>query len=303
MSSFSRRDFLKLSSGLAVMMGISGSLISDIAEGLESLVANQVPVLWLQALSCSGCSVSLMNTTNPGPVELLTDYMSLLCHSTLSTATGDMFTDIVEQSSKGNNFVLVVEGSIPADMPKACTMQGKPMEGFIKEAAKNAMAVIAAGTCSSFGGIPAAQDNPTGSESISECLHRHGISTPVIHVPGCPVHPEWFVGTLVHLIKFGTPDLDSKKRPKMFYGRLNHDNCPRFSDYEREHFAKHFSDSGCLYKLGCMGVRNYSDCSLRLWNSGTNYCVNAGAPCIGCSSNFFARYKDFPFYRQNEGGA
>ena len=28
----------------------------------------------------------------------------------------------------------------------------------------------------------------------------------------------------------------------MFYGRLVHDQCPRFADYEREHFAKRFGE-------------------------------------------------------------
>lgn len=303
MSDFSRRDFLKLSSGLAVMMGLGGSLVTTIADGLESLVSGQTPVIWLQGLSCSGCSVSLMNTTDPSPVELLTEYISLLCHSTLSTATGDMFTDIVEKASQRDDFLLVVEGSIPAKMPEACTLHGKPMESYIVEAAKHAVAVIAAGSCACYGGIPAAEGNATGAESILTCLERHGVDTPVIHVPGCPVHPEWFVGTLVHVLKFGFPELDNKRRPKMFFGKLNHDNCPRYSDYESERFAKNFSDEGCLYKLGCMGVRTYSDCALRLWNSGTNYCINAGGPCIGCTSEFFARYKHFPFYRLNEGGA
>lgn len=302
MADFTRREFLKLGSGLAVMMGLSSTLAAKIADGLEAMATGQTPVLWLQGLSCSGCSVSTLNTTTPGPVELLTDYISLLSHSTLSTATGDMFTEMLGSSLERDDFLLVVEGSIPTGMPEACTIHGKPIETYIVEAAKNAVAIVAAGSCSSFGGIPAAEGNPTGSEGLLECLERHEIKKPFVRVPGCPVHPDWLVGTLVHILKFGIPDLDSKKRPLMFYGKLNHDNCPRYSDYEREFFARDFSEKGCLYKLGCMGVRTYSDCALRLWNSGTNYCISAGAPCIGCSSDFFAKSKDFPMYRLNERG-
>lgn len=303
MSDLSRRDFLKLGSGLAVMMGLSNTMVAKIADGLESLVSTQAPVIWIQGLSCSGCSVSTMNTTSPGPVELLTDYLSLLCHSTLSTATGDMFTHILEKSSDGKDFILVVEGSVPAQMPEACTLHGKPMESYIIQAAKNASVVITVGNCACFGGVPAAEGNPTGAESVPDCLIRNNVTTPVVRVPGCSVHPEWLVGTMVHVLKFGIPELDAKQCPTMFYGKLNHDNCPRYSDYESERFAKHFSDKGCLYKLGCMGVRTYSDCALRLWNSGTNYCISAGAPCIGCTSEFFAKYKKFPLYRLNERGA
>ncbi|MCD4754436.1 MAG: hypothetical protein K8R75_01335 [Deltaproteobacteria bacterium] len=50
-------------------------------------------------------------------------------------------------------------------------------------------------------------------------------------------YADWVVGTLVHVLKFGIPPLDDKGRPKMFYSRLIHDQCPRFADYERENFA------------------------------------------------------------------
>ncbi|MBU1168079.1 MAG: hydrogenase small subunit [Proteobacteria bacterium] len=301
MTGFTRRDFLKISSRLAVLLGLGSTAVADLAQGLESLVAGQIPVAWIQAQSCSGCSVSFLNSTNPGPVDLLTRYISLVFHNTLSTATGDMFMNVVEKNIHTDNFLLVVEGSIPSLMPKACMMGGKPVEDIILTAARNAKAVIAIGTCASFGGIPSAENNPTGALSVSELLKRKNIDKPVINIPGCPSHPDWIVGTLVHVLKFGMPERDSMLRPKMFFSRLNHDNCPRYSDYEREKYAEKFSDNGCLFKLGCLGVRNYSDCSMRLWNSGINSCLRAGAPCIGCASDFFAKKKDFPFYRKNEG--
>jgi hydrogenase small subunit len=86
----------------------------------------------------------------------------------------------------------------------------------------------------------------------------------------------------------------------MFYKTLVHDQCPRFSDYEREKFARTFGEPGCLFKLGCIGPNTYADCSVRLWNSGTNFCINAGSPCIGCTTEAFARAADFPFYRKTE---
>ena len=104
------------------------------------------------------------------------------------------------------------------------------------------------------------------------------------------------MGTLAHVVGYGLPELDEMGRPKVFFSRILHDQCPRFADYERENFARTFSDTGCLFKLGCMGPRTHADCTLRYWNSRTNTCIKAGAPCIGCASEAFAKDPDFPFY-------
>jgi hydrogenase small subunit len=79
-----------------------------------------------------------------------------------------------------------------------------------------------------------------------------------------------------------------------------HDQCQRFADYERENFAKSFGEEGCLFKLGCQGPLTRADCNLRLWNSGTNACIRAGAPCIGCAAGSFAAKAGFPLLVQNE---
>jgi hydrogenase small subunit len=167
-------------------------------------------------------------------------------------------------------------------------------------AAAKAQAIIAQGTCAAFGGIPAAEGNPTGAMSVVSFLKKEGITKPIISLPGCPPHPDWLVGTLVHVLKFGMPALDAEGRPKMFYSKLVHDQCPRFADYERENFAKTFSDDGCLFKLGCLGPNTHADCTLRNWNSGVNSCIKAGAPCIGCTAKEFASRTTFPFFRKSE---
>jgi hydrogenase small subunit len=175
----------------------------------------------------------------------------------------------------------------------------EPFTKQVIRAADKATAIIAVGTCAAFGGIPAAENNPTGALSVPDFLKKEGVSKPTISIPGCPVHPDWLVGTLVHVLKFGIPALDDSGRPKMFFSRLVHDQCPRFADYEREKFARKFSDEGCLFKLGCLGPNTHSDCTNRLWNSGTSYCIKAGAPCIGCTSKAFAGKASFPFFRKN----
>lgn len=302
MADITRRQFLAWGAKLAALMGLEASAIPKVAEALESLASGNAPLLWLQGLSCSGCSVSLLNSEAPGPAEIITGYISLLFHSTLSAATGEVAVEVINRTIEHGGYYLVVEGSIPAGMPRACMLGGEPITKQVLRAAGNAKAVISVGTCAAFGGIPAAENNPTGAVGVPTFLANENITTPVIRVPGCPAHPDWIVGTLVHILKFGFPELDALQRPIMFYNRMVHDQCPRFSDYERERFAKAFSDDGCLFKLGCLGPVTHADCALRFWNGGTNYCIKAGAPCIGCASEDFALSASFPFYTKQTSG-
>jgi len=295
-----RREFLKTSAKLAALMGLSSSAIPQVARALEQLSGGAAPVLWLQGQSCSGCSVSLLNTTNPGPASLVTQHISLQFHTNLSTATGHTAMDVINKCIDKGDFILAVEGSIPAAMPEACVVGHEKMTDQVVRAAKAASAVIAVGSCASFGGIPAAESNPTGAMEVLEYLKQNGVNKPGIRLPGCPAHPDWVVGTLVHVLAFGLPELDAYARPTQFYGRLIHDQCPRFPDYERERFADSFADEGCLFKLGCMGANTHADCTTRMWNGGVNSCIHAGAPCIGCAGEGFARQASVPFHRKTE---
>ncbi|MGA2500810.1 MAG: hydrogenase small subunit [Tepidisphaeraceae bacterium] len=293
----SRREILGLGARLAAIMGLGTAAIPQVAEALESIAAGAVPVLWLQAQTCSGCSVTVLNSDAPGPAVLLTRHIALRFHQTLSAVSGEHAIETINRTIDEGAYLLVVEGAVPAGMPEACVIGHEPVAGQIARAAARARAVIAQGTCAVFGGIPAAENNPTGAVSLCSFLKGKGITTPVVSLPGCPPHPDWLVGTLVHLLRFGIPKLDAEGRPAMFYGRLLHDQCPRFADYERENFARKFSDAGCLFKLGCMGPNTHADCTLRNWNSGVNCCIKAGAPCIGCASREFAAKACFPMFR------
>lgn len=300
MSEITRRRFLELSTKMAAMMGLGATALPRIAQALEQMAAGTAPILWLQGQSCSGCSVSFLDSDEPEPLQLLTRYISLKFHSCLSTATGDTAIKVLNDTISAGKYLLVVEGAVPAAMPEACVVGHEPFTKQVVRAAKKSEAVIAVGACAANGGLPAAQNNTTGSMAIPAYLRQQGISKPTIILPGCPAHPDWIIGTLVHLLQFGLPKLDASGRPKMFYNRPLHDQCQRFSDYEREHFAKTFADEGCFFKLGCLGPITHADCNLRLWNGGTNTCIRAGAPCIGCANATFGRDASFPFYRKNE---
>ena len=264
----------------------------------------EYPAIWIAGGCCSGCSISLLNTVSPNIANLLLDpvlpgkHVNLRFHATIMTSQGEPAVQVFHETAtqKPNQYLLLVEGSIPtAAAGMFCTIgeatRGRTQSHHLTmldtmlELAESALAVISVGTCASFGGIPAGAPNPSGAKSVREVLAEAGISKPLINVPGCPPHPDWLVGTISSVLLNGLPsadDLDAALRPKAFYGRLVHDNCPRRGFFDVGHFARHTGDQGCLYEIGCKGPMTYADCSLRRWNNGVNWCIGSGAPCIGC---------------------
>ncbi len=298
----SRREFIKLGSLLAAAAGMA-PYANIFAKGLSKLAGKQINVLWLQAQSCSGCSVSLLNSVEPGPFELLTDYIHLVFHQTIGAAQGHQILEVIEKMQEKGNYIVAVEGSLPGKMPEACVISGKNMDELLPPILRKARYVVGIGTCATFGGIPAAEGNPTGALSLKEFMEKHSIPTKgvLVNCSTCPVHPDSVVGTLAWLAGKGYPAVDPVLlTPNMYYARSTHDNCPRYHYYAREIFAKKFGDEGCLFKLGCVGFLARTECPQRQWNNSTNWCVRANAPCLACSSPDFAKRKDFPFYRKNE---
>ncbi len=274
--------------------------VPALAEALQSLAVGNAPVVWLHGQSCSGCSVSFLNAAYPDVASVITQYVSVAYHSTISGATGAVAVQALNRAIAAGGYVLVVEGSVPQGMPKACDVAGEEFGHLLTRAAKSAAAIVAVGTCAAFGGIPAAPPNPTGAVSVGRFLGSARGATPLINLPGCPVHPDWLIGTLVHALKAGIPPLTEQGCPTMFYGEVIHARCPEFYNYNMNKFAHFFGDSGCLFELGCMGIRTYADCSTRRWNTKTSWCVEAGGPCIGCARPEFAQERDFAFYRVRE---
>jgi len=259
----------------------------------------EIPVVWIQCATCSGCSVTVLNSISPAVKNVLIDeivpgkHINLKFQATIMAGSGDPIIEVLEDTQKklSKKYVLVVEGSIPTEDGGIYGSIGergeKPvsMAERVKELGKNAMAIITLGTCAAYGGIPKAEPNPTGIMGTSEFLQKEGIKTPVVNVPGCPPHPDWFVHTVASVILFGLPapdQVDEVGRLKAFYGKLIHDNCPRRGFYNIGRFAKHPNEDGCLYELGCKGPFTYADCPIRHFNSGVNWCIDNGSPCHGC---------------------
>lgn len=259
----------------------------------------EIPVIWLQAATCTGCSVSILNSVSPSIKNVLIDevipgkHINLRYQATVMAGQGEAAIEVMEETAKNKKggYVLVVEGAIPMAGDGAYGSlgenNGKPVSfaSRIESMAKNALAVIALGTCAAFGGIAATAPNPSESIGVGQLFKQRGISTPLINIPGCPPHPDWFVGTVASILLRGLPsakDLDELGRPKVFYGHLVHENCPRRAYFDEGKFARKFGESGCLNELGCKGPVTYADCPLRRWNGGVNWCIGAGSPCIGC---------------------
>ena len=290
----SRRSFLKASARLSVLLGLGASAVPRIAQALDELAQGLAPVLWLQGQCCSGCSISLLDSEAVTPFKLLTRYISLGFHQTLSAATGAQAVEVVNKIVSQNGYVLIVEGAVPVGMPLACAFGEEAFAEQLVRAASKAKIILTAGSCAAYGGVPAAEHNPTGAVSVPAFLKNRGLDAPVIRVPGCPIHPDWLVGTVVHALKFGLPPMDGLGRPLAFFSRAMHEHCPRFNDYERENFARTYGEDGCFFKLGCAGPITHTDCNLRGWNGGVNSCIRAGAPCIGCGGENFAAKADYP---------
>lgn len=262
--------------------------------------AAEYPVIWIQCATCTGCSVSVLNSVSPTVKNVLVDevipgkHVNLRFHATVMAGAGDIVIEEMEatyQSKKGK-YILVVEGAIPtagnvSEYGSIGEKDGQlvSMLTRVESLGRDALAVVALGTCAAFGGIAAGMPNPAGCISVQEVFKRENIATPLINISGCPPHPDWFVGTLANVLLLGLPkpeELDEYNRPKAFYSQLIHENCPRRAYFDEGKFAKHFGEPGCLNELGCKGPVTYADCSLRLWNGGVNWCIGSGSPCIGC---------------------
>lgn len=295
-----RRELLERGAGAVAVFTFSLSKLPGTARGQTPAAERvaEIPVIWMATGACTGCSVSLLNAASPTVrFALVGDVLpgkrlALAFHTTLMAASGEtaMRTlDRVVQAHSGG-YVFVVDGATAIESTgRYCAIgekDGRPISGYehVRDFGRNALATIAVGTCASYGGIPAAAPNPTNCTGLAELFRREHIQNPIVCVPGCPPHPDWIIGTIAALLLGGLESLklDEHRRPTAFYSGLVHDNCPYRGHFERGDFAQRFGEHGCLIKLGCKGPITHADCPIRRWNAGTNWCVEAGHPCVGC---------------------
>lgn len=294
----SRRGFINLCTAACVAFGLDLGFAPRMADAAVAKLGKK-PVVWLQGQSCTGCSESLLSSLSPGPAEIVLDMLSIRFHPTIMAASGEQAVRAAEDTIATGGYLLILEGSIPTADPRYCLVDGRPLLEQFQEAAANAEAVIAVGSCASYGGIPRA--GFTGACGARDVLE--GI--PVVNIPSCPAKPTRLLGTLLYYFSLEElPPLDEDGRPVPYYRRyLQHDSCPRRAHYERGEFLIDWNNPDtadwCLFYMGCKGPYTYTDCPRIWWNDGVNYCVRAGSPCAGCTQPEF--YDQFtPLYAKQD---
>ncbi len=283
-----RRDFLKFCSMMAGVLALPRSYSTYIEQALAT--SKRLPVIWLELQDCAGCTEALLRATQPTVSQLVLDVLSVDYHETIMAASGNLAEEAKEAAIKAGGYLLVVEGSIPqGDGEFYCTIGGKSALQLLNEAAANAVAVVAVGNCSSFGGWPMASPNPTNATYVSELVK----DKPVMNLPGCPYNPVNLTAAIVHFLTFGElPAMDELHRPLFAYGARIHDNCERRGHFDAGEFAVAWGDEGhkkgwCLYKMGCKGPVTFHNCPAVRYNDGTSWPVKAGHGCIACSEPNF----------------
>ena len=290
MAQLTKRQFLMSIGALAGGMAVDFNpfLAKAFAEELKKAPA----LIWFAGSTCGGCSISALNALGPSIDDIVLNLTTLHYHLNLSAASGELIFDQiykVMESEKGN-YIYVQEGSVPvAEQGRYCIVgeyhgEKITMLSLAEKLAHNAKAVVAAGTCAAYGGLPSAPPNPSGIKPLSQIVGK-----PVINVPGCPVHPDDLFGTLLYYLKHGVPELDAQGRPKIFFPNM-HENCPLLPAFHKEEFASNWGEEGkCYALLGCRGPKTFCNAAQRGWNGGVNWCVKAGSTCIGCTEPSFGK--------------
>jgi Ni,Fe-hydrogenase I small subunit len=286
-----------------------------------------ITILWITAgLGCDGESVALTAATQPSIEDIVMGGLPFLPKVRLvnpfySYENGDEYIAYLERAERDElgQFILVIEGSIPDETNKTegywATLgtdktTGQPIltVDWIDRLAPKAWAVMAAGTCSSYGGIHAMEGNPTGAMGLPDHLGWEWVSKagiPIVCVPGCPTQPDNLTDTLLYLVyqavgRAPMIPLDAELRPTWLFGETLHEGCDRGGYYEQAQFAEEYGSPLCIVKLGCWGPVVQCNVGKRGWINGVGGCANVGGICIGCTMPGFPD-KFMPFMNQPPG--
>jgi hydrogenase small subunit len=294
----SRQDFLKFCGISAAALGLNATDLFRLKEALAN--PNGPTVIWLQGSACTGCSVSFLNristraplTTKDGLINSL----NLIYHPNLMALAGDSSVAQIEAAYSKGGYVLAVEGGVPTNFGgNACwawsrNNQDVTLHQAILGLSSKAAAILAVGTCAAFGGIPAAPPNPTGVKSVMDVIGKT-----TINIAGCPPHPDWIAWVVVQLLLNKPISLDSSGRPTALFNRTVHDRCPKEETEEARTFGV---DNRCLEELGCRGKQTRANYPQVWWNGRANRCLDANAPCLGCTNSNFPDLQ--PFFKSED---
>jgi hydrogenase small subunit len=291
----------------------------------------EIHAFWLAGMSCDGCSIAAVGATQPSVESLVNGTIPgvpkvILHHPVLSVEAGKAFMRPYEQAANGEldaPFVVIYEGSIADESIAASTggywsgmgarevdgeMQPIPSSEWLKRLSENAAAVIAIGTCATWGGVPAALGNVTNAMGLMDFLpndYRSTFGLPVVNIPGCAPVGDNFTETVAAVLLFlqgigPLPEFDELGRPAWLYNETVHRGCTRAGFYEEGLFAEEYGDKECLVEIGCWGPVVQCNINKRGAINHVGGCMNTGAPCIGCTMPGFPD-AFAPFYERPPG--
>jgi hydrogenase small subunit len=286
----SRRDFMKFCSAMSAALALPVTFAPRIAHALDEV--RRPTLVWLEFQDCAGNTEALLRASKPSVAEIILDVLSLDYHETIMAAAGHQAEEALAAVLKGQKgkYLAVVEGSIPLkDDGVYCCIGGRSALDIAREVCGNAFATVAVGSCAAYGGLPAANPNPTGAVGVKEAVP----GATVVNLPGCPLNPDNLTATVVHFLTFGKlPAVDALGRPLFAYGKRIHDACERRPHFDAGQYVEKWGDEGhrkgfCLYRMGCKGPATWHNCPTQRYNERTAWPVSAGHGCAGCSEPVF----------------
>lgn len=294
----SRRDFLRFCGVMAATIG-APSAMTEVAVALERL-AKRPQVIWSSFQICTGCAVQLLESRTPPVAQLILQQISLEYQDNVMAAAGKQAEEQRNKIVDSGDFYWIVEGSIPTKEPGMLTIGGQTGQQIVDYIYPKAKAVLATGTCATYGNVQASYPNPSGAMGLWEYLVSVGKNKqPVINMPRCPGQAEDLLAAFTYVLVNGEPpELDELGRPRFLYGTLIHDHCERRGHFEAGEFVDPFGDPEsqrefCWYKVGCKGPQTYAPCPINRWNGHLSWCINNG-PCIGCAEpDFWDKHTPF----------
>jgi hydrogenase small subunit len=291
-------------------IGIRSRAIEPDSSMLRLGPLEKIYLIWMVGGSCDGCTVAVSGATHPRVEHLLSGIIPglprvELIHTVVSVEVGPEWTHNLFMAERGEldaPYIICWEGSI---MDESIAGEGywmglgeDPQTGrqitsleWLDRLSPGAAAVVAVGTCATWGGIPAAKGNVTNSMGCMDYLgkdYRSSFGVPVVNVPGCSPIGDNVLETAAAVCLFlnglaPLPEFDELGRPAWLFGETVHRHCPRAGYYEEGVFAREYGDKECLVELGCWGPVVQCNIAERGIVDGHGGCMQMGGICIGCT--------------------
>ncbi len=268
-------------------------------------------LIWLSGAGCDGCTAALLGASEPRLEDLLLGNVPdapqlVLIHPHLGIhfnsqlqADGwpacEAYEAWLQRAASGElgRFLLVLEGAVYDEglaeggsfARLGSDEVGQPMmiANWIDVLAPQAAAVIALGSCASWGGIPSAMGGIGGARALTEYLggtFRSRGDLPVINVPGCAPPGEGLIETLIcvfhHLAQLVPLELDEQQRPRWLYSKETYPLPPR-ADYAPVVGTESNKTLPVMCSVPSIG-----------WTRELGGCTRVGGGCIACTERDFA---------------